>query len=128
MATIPEKALDLFQKKALAYLATVLPDGTPHVTPVWCDYDGTHIRINSAVGRQKDRNIRRNRRVGLTIVDPDDTGRHLDVRGVVAEIVTEGAEAHIDALSRKYEEHDWTLVPNQQRVIYKIKPLKVSGG
>jgi PPOX class probable F420-dependent enzyme len=128
MATIPDKALDLFQKKALAYLATVMPDGTPQVTPVWCDYDGVHVRVNSAVGRLKDRNIRRNPKVALTIVDPDDTGRHLDVRGEVAEIVTEGAEAHIDALSHKYEGHGWTLVPNQVRVIYKIKPLKVSGG
>ena len=69
--TIPEEYLDLFEKKAFAHLATLMADGTPQVTPVWCDFDGIHIRINSARGRQKDQNIRRDPRVSMSILDPD---------------------------------------------------------
>jgi PPOX class probable F420-dependent enzyme len=84
--TIPESYRDLFQKKAFAHLATIMPDGTPQVTPVWCDYDGTYIRINSAKGRVKDHNMRRNPQVALEIMDPDNPYRYLAVRGRVAEI------------------------------------------
>src|ERR1700754_2473320 len=68
---IPEKYRDLFDKKAFANLATMMPDGTPQVTPVWVDFDGTHVLINSALGRQKDKNLRRNPSVAMSIVDPD---------------------------------------------------------
>mgnify|MGYP001577375420 FL=1 len=78
---IPETYRDLFQKRAFAHLATLMPDGTPQVTPVWCDYDGTYIRINSARGRVKDRNMRRNPQVALGIMDPDNPYRYLAVRG-----------------------------------------------
>ncbi len=68
---IPEKYLDLFDKKAFAHLATLMADGTPQVTPVWCDYDGTYVLFNSAKERQKDKNIRRNPAVALSLQDPD---------------------------------------------------------
>ena len=83
---IPEKYLDLFQKKAFAHLATLNADGTPQVTPVWVDYDGTHILVNSARGRRKDKNMERNRSVALSIQDPDNPYRYMEVRGRVEEI------------------------------------------
>ena len=124
---IPEQYHDLLNSQALAHLATLMPDGSPQVTPVWFDYDGEHIRINSAVGRQKDRNIRRNPHVAVSIVEADGSERALVVRGVVSEVTTDGALEHIDALARKYRGDGWTPVPNQQRVIYKITPQHVHG-
>jgi PPOX class probable F420-dependent enzyme len=125
---IPEAYLDLFQKRAFAHLATIMADGTPQVTPVWCDYDGTYIRVNSAKGRVKDRNMRRNPKVALEILDPDNPYRYLAVRGHVAEITEQGADAHIDLLAKKYlgqERYPWRG-PGEVRVLYKICPDRVS--
>jgi PPOX class probable F420-dependent enzyme len=121
---IPEKYLDLFDKKAFAHLATLMPDGTPQVTPVWCDYDGTYILFNSAKGRQKDKNIRRNPAVALSLQDSDNPYRYLEVRGRVAEITEEGADQHIDKLAKKYLGVDKYpgRQPGEVRVIYKVKP------
>ena len=91
-ATIPEDFRDLFTKRAFAHLGTVMPDGGPQVTPVWCDYDGTHIRVNTARGRIKDRNMRDNRKVAITIADPENPYRYVAVRGEVEEVTEEGAE------------------------------------
>ena len=91
---IPEKFRDLFDKKAFAHVVTMMPDGTPQVTPVWVDYDGTHVIINSARGRQKDRNLRRNTNVALSMQDPDNPYRYLEVRGRVTEITEDGADEH----------------------------------
>ena len=103
MATaIPEKFSDLLQKKAFANLATLMPDGEPQVTPVWFDYDGQNIRVNTAKGRQKDRNMRRDPRVSLAIMDPENPYRYLEIRGTVADITQDGADAHIDSLAKKY--------------------------
>ena len=126
-ATIPENYRDLFSKKAFAQLATLMSDGSPQVTPVWCDYDGSHIRINTAKGRVKDRNMRRNRKVALAILDPDNPYRHLAVRGEVAEITEQGADAHIDLLAKKYLGKDKYPFrqPGEVRVLYKIRPEKV---
>ena len=99
---VPEALRDLFDKRALAHLATLMPDGRPQVTPVWCDYDGRCVRINTAVGRQKDKNLTRDGRVALSISDPDNPDRYLEVRGRVIERTLDGAEAHLDSLSRKY--------------------------
>jgi PPOX class probable F420-dependent enzyme len=124
MAAISENYLDLFNKKAFAQVATLMPDGSPHVSPVWCDYDGHYIRINSAKGRVKDRNMRRDPRVGLDIVDPDNPYRHVSIRGRVVEITETGADQHIDSLAKKYLGKD--KYPNRSagevRVIYKIEP------
>ena len=121
---IPESHRDILEKKSLAHLATLMPDGSPQVTPVWCDFDGTHVRINSAKGRRKDRNIRREPRVSLSLCDPDDPYRYLEVRGRVVDISEEGADAHIDQLAHKYLGVD--EYPNRRaeevRVIYKIAP------
>lgn len=125
---IPEKFLDLFEKKAFANLATMMPDGTPQVTPVWVDFDGTHLLVNSARGRQKDKNMERNPAVALSILDPDNPYRYLEVRGRIDEITEEGADAHIDKMAKKYLGLD--RYPNRQpgevRVLYKIRPQRTS--
>ncbi|MGH7262913.1 MAG: PPOX class F420-dependent oxidoreductase [Candidatus Rokuibacteriota bacterium] len=127
MALIPEAYKDLFQKKTFAHLATIGADGSPQVTPVWVDLDQTHIRFNTAKGRVKDKNLRRNPRVALAIQDPDNPYRYIQVRGRVAEITEQGADAHIDLLTKKYLDQD--TYPFRQagevRVIFKILPEKV---
>ena len=125
---IPDQYKDLFSKPAFANLATVMADGSPQVTPVWCDFDGNNIRVNSAKGRVKDKNMRRNKRVALSIMDPANAYRHLDVQGEVAEITEQGADAHIDSLAKKYLGKDKYPFrgPGEVRVIYKIRPEKVS--
>jgi PPOX class probable F420-dependent enzyme len=121
---IPEKYRDLFNKRAFAALTTLMPDGSPQTTPVWVDTDGEYVIFNSAKGRQKDRNVRRDPRVALAIVDPDNPYRYLEVRGKVAEITEHGADAHIDKMAKKYLGQD--KYPYRQggevRVIYKVRP------
>jgi PPOX class probable F420-dependent enzyme len=125
---IPEKFMDLVREPALAHLATVLKDGSPHVTPVWFDYDGDYVRINSVRGRVKDRNMRNCPRVALCIVDPQNPYRYLEIRGRVAEITEEGAVEHIDALARKYmnTEKYPHHTPAEVRVLYRIAPEHIS--
>jgi PPOX class probable F420-dependent enzyme len=127
MATIPEQFKDLFQQVAFANLATLMPDGRPQVTPVWFDLDGSNIRINTAKGRVKDRNMRRNKNVALAISDPDNPYRHLAIQGEVVDITEQGADAHIDALAKKYlgkGKYPFRQ-PGEVRVIYKIRPDRV---
>jgi len=121
---IPEKYRDLFNKRAFAALTTLMPDGSPQTTPVWVDTDGEYVIFNSAKGRQKDRNVRRDPRVALAIVDPDNPYRYLEVRGKVAEISEQGADAHIDKMAKKYLGQDKYPYrqPSEVRVIYKIRP------
>jgi PPOX class probable F420-dependent enzyme len=121
---IPEKYQDLLNKKAFAQLATIMPDGTPQVSPVWFEYDGKNILINSAKGRVKDKNMRRDPRVGLDIQDPDNPYRHISIRGRVVQITEDGADAHIDKLTKKYINQDRYPYRGQGevRVIYKIQP------
>src|SRR6476619_545163 len=120
--TIPESFKDLFTKVAFAHVATVMPDGSPQVTPVWVDYDGSHIIINSARGRVKDRNMKVGASVAVEIMDAENSYRYLQVRGKVAEVTEEGADASIDKLAKKYMGVDSYpgRNPNEQRVIYKI--------
>ena len=121
---IPEKYQDLLNKKAFAELATIMPVGTPQVSRVWFEYDGKNIVINSAKGRVKDRNMRRDPRVGLDIQDPDNPYRHVSIRGRVVQITEDGADAHIDKLTKKYINQDRYPYrgPGEVRVIYKIQP------
>ena len=125
---IPEKYRDLFEKRAFASLATLMPDNRPQVTPVWVDYDGSHVRVNSAKGRLKDKNMRRDKRVALSIQDPDNPYRYIAVRGKVVESTEQGADAHIDALAKKYLGKDRYPFrsPGEVRVMYKIRADKVS--
>lgn len=129
MSPIPESYRDLvnFETKSFAHLSTIMADGGPQVTPVWFDFDGEHIIVNSAVGRVKDRNLRRNPSVALAISDPANPYRYLQIRGQVVDISEEGAESMIDRLCYKYtgqEIYPWRR-PGEARVTYKILPTKV---
>jgi len=122
---IPDEYLDLLtEKTAFAHLATKSEDGSLQSTPVWIDFDGDHVVVNTARGRLKDQNLQERPTVALSIHDPDDPYRYLEVRGKVAEETEEGAEDHIDAMSRKYLGKDQYPFAEQGeiRVIYKIKP------
>ena len=123
---LPEGYLDLFEKRSFAYLSTLMPSGSPQVTPVWVDYDGTHVLVNSARGRQKDRNMRGRPQVALCIADPDNPYRYLAVRGTVVTVTEEGATEHIDQLAGRYTGRDRYVGPPGTRVIYKIRPERVS--
>lgn len=125
---IPENFVDLIQKPAFAHLATVMKDGSPHVTPVWFDYDGEYFMINSAKGRVKDRNMRNNPKVAIAIMDPKNPYRYLEVRGRVTEITEAGADQHIDRLAKKYLNVDRypNRSPGEVRVLYKVTPDHVS--
>jgi PPOX class probable F420-dependent enzyme len=130
MASIPDQYLDLFTaKKAFATLATVMPDGSPQATPVWFDYDGTFVRVNTAKGRTKARNMKPGSRVALAIVDPDNAYRYVQVRGRVARATEEGASAHIDRLAKKYLGRDKYpfAQPGEVRILFEIEPVSVSG-
>jgi PPOX class probable F420-dependent enzyme len=123
-----EKYSDLFKKKAFANLGTLMKDGSPQVTPVWCDFDGKHVRVNSARGRVKDLNIRRDPRVALSILDPENPYRYIEIRGKVVEITETGADDHINSLSDKYLGNPVYPYrqPGEVRVLYKIEPQKIS--
>ncbi len=125
--SIPDSYLDLFEKKSLAYLGTVMADGTPQVTPVWVDYDGQHILVNTARGRVKDRNMTKRPQVGLTIQDPEDLNRYLSIQGRVVGVIedAEGAREHINKLSHRYNGVDFKFPEGQQRRLYKISTDKV---
>jgi PPOX class probable F420-dependent enzyme len=123
---IPASHRDLlsFEKAAFAHLATLMPDGTPQVTPVWCDFDGNHVLINTAEGRVKDRNLSRDGRVALSIQDPANSYRYLGIQGRVVERTREGADAHIDKMAKKYLGKDKYpgRAPGEVRVLYKVRP------
>jgi len=125
---IPEKYKDLFNKKVFANLATLMPDGSPQVTPVWLDYDGENLLINTAAGRVKDKNLQRDKRVAMAMSDPENPYRYLEVRGTVVERTEQGADEHIDKMAKKYMGVDRYpgRSPGEVRVLYKIKPEKIS--
>ena len=130
MAAIPEKYLDLLQqKKTFANLATVMPDGSPQVTPVWFDYQDGCIRVNTAKGRVKARNMQKGAPVALAIVDPENPYRYIQVRGRVKRVAEQNANAHIDSLAKKYLGKDKYpfAQPGEVRVMYEIEPTSASG-
>jgi len=130
MTTIPEKYQDLMsQKKAFAMLATSMPDGSPQVTPVWFDFDGGILRVNTAKGRVKARNMATGAPVALAIVDPDNPYRYVQIRGHVGTVTENGADAHIDRLAKKYlgEDKYPYAQPGEVRIMVEIEPKSVSG-
>ena len=130
MAVIPEQYLDLLTtKKAFAHIATLMPDGSPQVTPVWLDYADGMIRVNTARGRVKERNLKPGARVALSIQDPDNPYRYVQIRGKVARVSEDGADAHIDSLAMKYlgvDKYPYRS-PNEKRVMYCIEPTSAQG-
>jgi PPOX class probable F420-dependent enzyme len=128
MTTIPDSHQDLLtQKAAFAHLGTVMGDGSPQVTPVWVDWDGTHLLVNTAKGRLKDKNMRDRKQVALDVSDPENPYRYLGVQGEVVEVTEDGAADHIDKMAKKYLGKDKYpfAQPGEVRVLYKIKPTKV---
>ncbi len=118
----PENYRDLFEKKAFGAFTTLMPDGSPQTSPVWVDFKDGEIWVNSAVGRQKDKNVRRDPRVAVAVIDPDDPYRYVEVRGRVRQITQDGADVHIDKMAQKYLGQDTYPFrqPGEQRVLYKI--------
>ena len=127
MTAIPAQYLDLFeQKKAFASLAALMPDGSPQVTPVWFDLADGMVRVNTAIGRVKARNMTEGASVALAILDPDNPYRYVQVRGRVRRATTDGADAHIDLLAHKYLGQDYPCRrPGEQRIVCEIEPEKV---
>ena len=121
----PADFLDLLtdETKALLYLATTMPDGSPQLSPVWFSIDGEHVLINTNEGRTKDRNMKARSQVAMVIQDPSDQDRYLGIRGEVVEFFREGADEHINQLSLKYYGKPWTYREGQRRIIYRIKPI-----
>ncbi|HKB09114.1 MAG TPA: PPOX class F420-dependent oxidoreductase [Vicinamibacterales bacterium] len=127
-STIPASHSDLLQSKpAFAQLATVNSDGSPQVTPVWVDYDGTHVLVNTARGRVKTKNLERNPRVAMAISDPENPYRYVAIQGRVVEMTEKGGDPHIDRMAKKYLNKDTYPYrrPGEVRVIVKIAPEKV---
>jgi PPOX class probable F420-dependent enzyme len=129
MASIQDYADLLQKKKTFAHLATTMPDGAPQSTPVWIDYRDGRVLVNTAKGRVKTRNMHLGSPVALSITDPDNPYRYVQVRGVVSRIHDEGADAHIDFLAKKYLGQDKYPFrqPGEERVIYEIEPQRVQG-
>jgi len=132
MASIPEEYHDLFEQRSFLSLGTLTPDGVPHVTPVWVDYDADadHVLVNTARGRRKEKNLRADERVGGCILDPEDPYRYVGFQGDVVELTTEGAVDHIDELAARYfgeDEYPHHGDEDGERVLVRIEPTRVFG-
>jgi len=125
---LSERARALIEAKNFGSIATIMPDGSPHVVPVWIDYDAGDIVINTAEGRQKLKNIRHDPRVAMDVVNSENPYEMVALRGRVVEVTHEGADAHIDKLAKKYLGRDTypNRQPGEQRVMIRIEPEKVS--
>jgi len=130
MAETIETWRDLLEnKKTFAHVATLMPDGTLQSTPVWIDYKNGKVLVNSAKGRVKTRNLKPGSPVAISITDPDNPYRYVQIRGKVARVTEEGAAAHIDKMAKKYlgkDKYPFTQ-PGEVRVLFEIEPTAVSG-
>ena len=126
---LPDAVLDLLAGTSPCVITTLLPDGAPHATEVWVDVDGDQVLVNSVDTHQKVRNVRRDPRVALVVIDPEDTSRHATLRGTVAEVTTEGARDHIEKLAQRYTggPYPWWGGRDQTRVLLRIDVDKVGG-
>jgi PPOX class probable F420-dependent enzyme len=125
--TLAPEVREFLATRCYVHLATLMADGSPQVSPVWAETDGDLIVVNSAAGRVKDRNIKRDARVALSATHPDDPFKALMIRGRVVKVTEEGAEDGIDRLARKYiggERYEWRR-PGEVRVAYYIQPETV---
>lgn len=124
---LTERVIKLIDGKNFAYLATLLPDGSPHVTPMWVDHEGDTLLMNTAIGRIKQRNITRDPRVSITVVDSNNPYDRIIIHGRVVSQTEQGAEAHIDKLAKKYTGANkyQKASPSEKRIIIKIEPLRI---
>lgn len=131
-ATIPESHRDLLDGPVLIALATLMPDNTMQVTPVWCSYDGTHVIVNATKDRQKHRNMVARPNVTLMAFDPQNQFRYIEIRGVVEEITAEGGGESMNELALLYtgkpKRYGIEAPPREEseRLLYKIRPQKVN--
>ncbi|WP_121821828.1 PPOX class F420-dependent oxidoreductase [Halostella salina] len=133
MAEIPASHRDLFETETFAHFVTHDADGRPHTTPVWVDYDpeANELLVNTARGRRKERNVRENPTVALSMLDPEDPYRYLSVTGTVETVTTDGAVEHIDELAGRYmglDEYPNHGEESGERVIIRIRPEEVLTG
>lgn len=129
MASIPDSHVDLFESQAVAHFGTLMPDGMPHVTPVWVGHDGDDALVNTASGRQKARNVSNDPRAGLSVTDSEDPYRWISLYGEVVEVTTEGAVEHIHELSRRYTGEDYDQLDEAgERIIIRVRPDRVMTG
>jgi PPOX class probable F420-dependent enzyme len=127
-ATLSEGVRNLFREANFAHLATLMPNGSPQVTPVWVDLDGDRILVNSAEGRAKPRNVRRDPRVAISISSGENPYSAAFVRGRVVTVTHDGADDHINKMANKYLGQDTYPFrePGEQRLIFAIEPEHVS--
>ena len=126
--TIPASHADLLTSKGFAHVATIGPNGEPQNSPVWFDWDGTHLLFSQTTGRQKYRNLQREPRVALSIIDPANPYRYLEVRGTVDSIDDDEGNAFIDSMAKKYlgqDRYPWHQ-PGDHRVVVKVRPEHTS--
>ena len=119
---VPDSHKSLLTAPVLAHLATLMPDGRPQVHPVWCDYDGTWLRVNAANDRQKARNLRRRRWATVLLIDPVDPYFWMEIRGRVFSHSEDGGMAHMHLMARKYtgQARYVPVRPNEVRVIFNL--------
>jgi PPOX class probable F420-dependent enzyme len=125
---LPDGLLDLLRRPSPCFVATLMPDGAPQMTQTWVDTDGTHILINTVAGFQKVRNIERDARVALNVVDPSEVSRYYGVRGRVVSITADGAAEHIERLAQKYlgGPYPWFGGRDQVRLTVAIEAERIS--
>lgn len=128
MATLPQGLKDMLQQPVFVHLTTLMADGSPQASPVWVDVDGDEIVINTAEGRVKDKNMKRDARVALSVTAADNPYKAFMIRGRVVKHTTEGGDAHIDKMAKKYMGVDSYPFrnPAETRVIYRIVADRVS--
>ena len=127
MPDVPPGFQDLFEQATFAHVVTMFPNGMPHASPVWVDYDAADNRVlvNTERHRQKARNVERNPAVAVSMVDPEDPYRYLSVSGEVAEVTTEGAREHIEKLAQRYVGGEYPSEIVSERVLLRIRPERV---
>ncbi len=127
LAELTPRQVEMLKRRNFAHFVTLMADGSPHATPMWVDAADGFVLVNTSVGRVKERNARRDPRVALTVQDRSNGYLWVGIHGTVVEFATEGADEHIDALSRRYGGKRWVPVPAQRRVILRIRPDHVTG-
>ena len=122
-----ESTVNLFKEKNIAFVASLMNDGSPQITPVWIDYDGQFLLINTAEGRTKQKNFARDQRIAISVMDQNNPYNVVTIRGKVVEQTTNGADEHVDRLAKKYLGVDKYpfRAPDEKRIILKIKPEKI---
>ncbi len=125
---VPESLQYLLEDetRAYAFLATIMKDGSPQLTPIWFNVEENNITINSAKGRVKDKNLRRNPKISLVIIDMQKPLEYIQIRGEISEITEDGALEHISTLAQKYQGGNWNTPEGQVRVKYTVRPISIS--